>query len=617
MLTKIRGFFRELNKYFRADIYGRLVPYVWPYKFHMAFVLMITLAISGLGLLEPWPMKILVDNGLGRRPFPQWVDQHLSFLTLSPRSIIVFAALIGLLLRVTSSLLDIVLDYVKSRVNTRLNLRFAGDVFNHLLRLSFRYHDRTTVGDSIFRVNEDTTFISQLVWSNFRHLITALVAFTGMLWIVVHLDWMLAVLGLAVAPVQYLSIGLYGKLFRAKSRRIRAMESRAQSVMQECLSCLRVVKAFGKEEREQQRVEDQRWKALKARLRLDFQESLFSFGIRFFSKLDRALILIIGGFHVYEGRLTIGELLVVLTYVGQLQDPLETIGEVLQNMQTSLVSAERVLEVLDVVPEIQDLPGARALGRAKGAFTIENVNFGYEHARAVLHDASLTIRPGEVVAIVGPTGAGKTTLASLIVRFYDPDSGRVLLDGHDLRELTVQSLRDNVALVLQEAVLFTGTIRDNIAYARPEAETDEIIEAAKSAGAHEFISALPEAYNTEVGERGVRLSGGERQRIAIARAFLKDAPVLILDEPTSSVDSRTEGVILDALDRLMVGRTTLIIAHRLSTVRCADQIVVLDKGHIVEQGSHDELLSRNGLYAQLYGIQTGAFRQRRNLVVGA
>jgi subfamily B ATP-binding cassette protein MsbA len=279
-----------------------------------------------------------------------------------------------------------------------------------------------------------------------------------------------------------------------------------------------------------------------------------------------------------------------------------------------MASAERVLEVLDLEPEIRDRPGATTLPQVAGAIAFEDVEFAYRPDQPVLSHINFRARPGQVIAIVGPTGAGKTTLASLAARFYDPAAGRVLLDGHDLRDLTVRTLRDHIALVIQEPILFTGPIRANIAYGRPEAAQDEIEAAARAANAHDFITALPDGYDTEVGERGVRLSGGERQRIAIARAFLKDAPVLILDEPTSSVDSRTELVILEALDRLMVGRTTFIIAHRLSTIRRADQILVLDKGRIVERGSHAELVVHDGLYAQLYRIQTRGLRFDREEV---
>jgi ABC-type multidrug transport system fused ATPase/permease subunit len=596
----------NVSMYFRWDVYRRLLPYVWPYKVPMAIVLVFSLACTGISLVEPWGMKILIDNALGAKPLPDWLRQTFFFLPLtSAYALALFAVLGALALGLIRNVLEIISDYLKSRINNGINTRFAADIFNHFLRLSFRYHDRTTVGDSIYLVSNDTSFVSTLIWSNFRHLLTALVSFAGMLWIVIQLDWLLAVLALAVGPVQYLSLIVYNKLFKERSKRIRVMQSKVHSIMQEVLTGLRVVKAFGKEADEQERLENHWWGALYARLRLDLHQGLFSFGVRFFSKLDRSLILLIGSFHVIQGRLSVGELLVILTYVGQIQEPLELIGDVFYNMQNSLISAERVFEVIDVELDIQDRPGAQEIRRVRGAITFRDVEFAYQEGQPVLQQINLAVRPGEVVALVGPTGAGKTTVSSLVARFYDPASGAVTLDGQDLRDLTVRTLRDNIALVLQEPLLFTGTLRDNIAYARPDADIAEVEAAARAANAHDFISALPDGYDTPVGERGVTLSGGERQRLCIARAFLKDAPVLILDEPTSSVDSRTEAVILEALDRLTVGRTTFIIAHRLSTVRRADQILVLDKGRIVERGRHDELLRHKGLYAELVGLQAG------------
>jgi ABC-type multidrug transport system fused ATPase/permease subunit len=302
-------------------------------------------------------------------------------------------------------------------------------------------------------------------------------------------------------------------------------------------------------------------------------------------------------------------MLVILAYVSDIHGPIEEIGTTLADVQHSYASAERALQVMDTVREVRDRPEAKALERVAGAVGFQDVCFAYDPAHPVLHRVNFSAEPGEVVAIVGPTGAGKTTLASLLIRFYDPASGRVTLDGHDLRDLAVQTLRQNIALVLQEPILFSGTILDNIAYGRPGAAVEEVVAAARAANAHDFIMALPNGYASEVGERGVRLSGGERQRLCVARAFLMDAPVLILDEPTSSIDSRTELVIIEALDRLMVGRTTFIIAHRLSTVRRADQILVLDEGRVKEQGTHAELLNRGGLYAELYRIQAGGLRR--------
>jgi ABC-type multidrug transport system fused ATPase/permease subunit len=600
----------KLNGYFRLDIYRRMLPYARPFVAPMMAVMLFTFLQVGLGVLDPWPMKILVDNGLSGKPLSGPFGSIVPFLNgHTGREVVIFAVVLALLLRVVGEVVGITSDYIKTRVNDSMRLNFQADMFNHLQRLSFSYHDQTTVGDSMYRLNNDTDFITTLIWGNLRHFITAIGTLVAMFWIVLQLDSTLALLSLAAAPVLYTAAVFYGRYFKERIKEVLSMESRPQTVMQEVLSSLRVVKAFGMEEREQRRFEEASWKAVRARWRLTLLQSIYSSSLGFFTLLLRSFILLVGGLHVLDGKLTVGELLVIVAYVSNIHGPLEDTSSTLTDMQLSLASGERVLDVLNVEPEVQDRPGALTLDRVQGEIRLEDVSFGYYPTRPVLHDISVLAAPDSVTAIVGPTGAGKTTLSNLIARFYDPMSGRVTLDGHDLRDLTVKTLRDNIALVIQEPILFGGSIRDNIAYGRPEAGMEEIIGAAQAANAHDFISALPEGYDTDVGGRGVRLSGGERQRVAIARAFLKDAPVLILDEPTSSVDSRTELVILNALDRLMVGRTTFIIAHRLSTIRRADTVLVMEHGRIIERGTHAGLLRENGLYAQLYHIQSAALRE--------
>jgi ABC-type multidrug transport system fused ATPase/permease subunit len=599
-----------LRNFFPIDLYARALPYVRSHKLAMTVVLLLLTAEPVLTLLQPWTMAILVDNGLGGRPLPDWLTQAFPFLGPGhPHAVVVFAILAMIVLALIGSVLGQVRNYLKKRVNDSMTLRFQADMFRHLLGLSFRYHDRTTVGDTLYRLNHDTTWINPLIWGHFRSLFTSTLTLGGMVLIVIHLDWQIVVVALAVAPISWAMIRWSNKYFKEKMKRLWEMQGACETIVQEVLSCLRVVKAFGQEDREQRRLEDQSWATLRRHWRLDVQQSLFWECLSWVTRLSRNLIMLMAAFHVLSGQLTLGEMLVILAYVSDIHGPIEEIGGTFAGVQQSLASAERALEVLDTVPEVRDRPGAKVLERPAGAVDFKDVCFSYDPEHPILHRVSFSAEPGEVVAIVGPTGAGKTTLASLLIRFYDPASGRVALDGHDLRDLAVRTLRQNIALVLQEPILFSGTILDNIAYGRPGAAVEEVVAAARAANAHDFITALPNGYASEVGERGVRLSGGERQRLCVARAFLMDAPVLILDEPTSSIDSRTERVIIEALDRLMVGRTTFIIAHRLSTIRRADQILVLDEGRVIERGTHAELLNQGGLYAELYRIQGDGLRR--------
>jgi ABC-type multidrug transport system fused ATPase/permease subunit len=566
---------------------------------HLAF----SLSVALLELLNPWPVKIVIDTVLGSHPLPRAVEAVTpSSISANKVLLLVVVVAAGFVLKGIIGALTVQETYVNIAVRQRILLALKSALFQHLQRLSFTFHDNRRLGDSIYRVNNDAYCVEDFV-ASVLHLLTASCTLLGMLWIAFTIDWQLALLAAAVAPLLYATAQFYFRRFSPRIHRVQQMEAESTSIVQETLSNLRVVKAFAREEHEHRRFLQQGHSTMAARINLTVQQSLFSATVVLITAAGTALVLGLGAFHVLRGGLTVGELLVLLAYLASIYGPLEAVSGTLTSIQTDFVKAQRVFEVLDTDPDVKDRPNAVELTRPAGRITFEGVDFNYREGLEILRDIDLDVQPGQVVGICGPTGAGKTTLVSLIPRFYDVAAGRVMVDGIDVRQIRLSSLRQHIALVLQEPILFSGTVAENISYGNVDAGRDAIVEAAKRANAHKFIMDLPDQYHTQVGERGVKLSGGERQRISIARAFLKDAPILILDEPTSAIDSKTEGVILDALERLMRGRTTFIIAHRLSTLRHADQILVLEHGRVVERGSHGDLLRSGNLYAALARAQ--------------
>jgi ATP-binding cassette subfamily B protein len=470
----------------------------------------------------------------------------------------------------------------------KLVLAFRAHLFRHVQRLSFSYHDAKGTSDSTYRIQYDAPALKWLSVDCLNPLGTAVVTLAAMVSVTARINGQLALVALAVIPVLLCLAWAYVGRLRGRWHEVKDSESSALSVVQEVLAALRVVKAFGQEDRERDRFERQSNACFYARLRATLAESWFYCLVALIMALGTTAVLLIGTWHVREGLLTLGELLLVMAYLAQLYVPLQTLVKSAASLQGSLASAERAFALLDELPEVEERPDAQAITRTGGAVTFQEVSFAYAHDHLVLHEITFAVLPGTRVGIAGPTGAGKTTLMSLLTRFYDPIQGRILLDGVDLREYKLADLRNQFAIVLQEPVLFSTTIAENIAYARPEASMDEIIEAAKAANAHDFIEKLSQGYETLVGERGMCLSGGERQRIGLARAFLKNAPILILDEPTSSVDVQTEAVILEAMQRLMLGRTSFMIAHRLSTLENCDLLLTIENGRLIEQKATDD-----------------------------
>lgn len=592
-----------------AKFLPRIVPYLLPY-WGLALITVIAYGLMiVIGLLEPWPLKILIDSALENHPLPSVVKNLTGSFLDGRMAILVFAVLAQLGLAVLANGIGVVSGYAQTKLELGMALDFRGDLFDHAQRLSLAYHDRRSSGMIIYIINSLGGTVPSLAMTVLP-LAQSVITLIGMFWISVRLDRDLALVSLVVVPFLYYSVGYYSKHIRQPIYEVRMMEGETLSIIHEAIAMLRVIVAFGREGHEFRRFRDQGERTVDARVKLTVRQTLFSVAVNTTTAIGSAIVLGMGAYHVMVGRLTVGELLIVTAYVASVYSPLQSISSTIGSLQDQFINLKMAFDVLDKEPDVRDMPGARSIGRSAGRVTFDNVQFSYASRRDTLRDVSFEVEAGQVVAIVGPTGAGKTTLASLLPRFYDATGGRILLDGVDIREVTLPSLRDQISIVLQEPLLFSTTIADNIRYGKLDATMDEIADAARAANAHEFIMALPQQYDTLVGERGSQLSGGERQRLAVARAFLKNAPLLILDEPTSSIDSKTERVILDALDRLMVGRTTFMIAHRLATVRHADQILVLDHGRLAQRGTHQELVLQDGLYKQLHDMQSGEVRRR-------
>jgi ATP-binding cassette subfamily B protein/subfamily B ATP-binding cassette protein MsbA len=586
--------------------YLRILRYALPHWPGWALIAGVTLLSNAVSLIQPWPMKILVDHVLGQEPAPATLARVIEWLPGGghPAGLLIWVVLGGLALFAINSVSDVVLTFAWVRVGQRTVYDLAQALFARLQRRSLLFHSRSAVGDSLARITTDSWCVSTLVDTLFMTPLFSLVMLATMVIILLRLDVNLTLLGLGVAPLMILAPVVFRRPLRSAAYTRRAIESRIHAHVQQTLTGIPVVQAFAQEDREHGRFRQTAQSLIRAYQRTTVISGLYGLTMGLVTALGYVAVLWLAAHRVLDGALTVGSLLVFVSYLSSLQSRLTTFTSLYATLQTTRASVDRVLEVLDTAEEVRDAPGSRALATARGHVRVEAVTVGYDAGHPVLRDVSLEARPGETVALVGPTGAGKSTLVSLVPRFMDPWTGRVTVDGHDIREVQLKSLRSQVALVLQEPFLFPLTVAENIAYGRPSASRADIEAAARTANAHGFIERLPAGYDTVVGERGGTLSGGERQRVAIARALLKDAPILILDEPTSALDAETEALLLEALERLMRGRTTLIIAHRLSTIRRADRIVVLAEGMVKEIGTHDELVERQGVYSRLCRAQS-------------
>jgi subfamily B ATP-binding cassette protein MsbA len=594
----------------------RITDLLYPHWGTLTLAFIAVIGESLTDLLEPWPLKIVFDHVFGSKNMPDWLATVIAPIGSDKFSILNFAVVAVIVIAVFGAISSYFEKYLTTSVGQWVVHDLRRVLYSHIQRLSLSYHDQKRTGDLISRCTTDIDAVQSLISQVMLGMLVNALTLAGMMVVMLYLNWAFTVIALMVAPALFFVVYHYTHRIKNASRAMRRQEGEVVSVLEEVLSSIRVVKAFAREDYEQKRFERESRESVERALRARNFKAKLPPIVEIIVASGTCLVLWYGARLVLAGSLTGGELLVFLLYLGKMYKPMRELSKMTDTISKADVGWERIREVLENETQIRDLPGAKRAPRFKGKIEFEHVRFAYNGAGAVLEDLTFDIKPGQMVALVGPTGAGKTTIVSLLPRFYEANGGSIRIDGIDIRKFKQKSLREQISFVLQETLLFRATVAQNIAYGKPQASHEEIVRAARLANADEFIDRMPDCYETMIGERGVTLSGGQRQRITIARAIIRNSPILILDEPSAGLDAESEKLVFDALDKLMEGKTSIVIAHRLATVRRADVIFVIDGGRVVEQGTHDELLQQGGLYARLYELQfRGEEEQQRELVM--
>jgi ATP-binding cassette subfamily B protein len=571
-----------------------IVDFLRPHWKALTLALLAVAGEAATELLEPWPLKIVLDYLLQSKQPPGWISAMVGWIGQSKLAVLNFAVLAVAAIAIAGALSSLMEKYLTTSVGQWVMHDLRRTLYHHIHRLSLAEHDAKRTGDLISRVTSDIEAIQDFVTTALLGILANVLTLLGIIGVMLYLNWRFTLISLSIAPVLFLVVYIFTRRIKKASRDLRKKESELVSIVEEVFSSIRVVKAFAREDYEERRFERQSLENVEMALVARSVKMKLSPIVEIIVATGTCLMLGYGARLVLAGQLSVGALVVFLLYLGKMYKPMRDLSKMTDTVSKAAVGFESGL---------RDQPGARRAAGFKGKIEFDKVSFGYNPGQLILKDMSFAIEPGQVAAFVGPTGGGKTTIISLVARFYDPLSGEVKIDGTNIRHYTMKSLRQQISFVLQETLLFRAPIWQNIAYGRPEASRAEIIRAAKLANADEFIKAMPEGYDTMVGERGVTLSGGQRQRIAIARAVIRNTPILVMDEPTSGLDAVSEQAVFEALDRLMEGKTSIVIAHHLATIRRAQTIFVVKDNTIVERGNHEELLAAGGLYSELYDIQ--------------